>query len=98
MKYKCQFPKCEYGTNIKSQINIHHIIPRERQGNHKKYNKVYLCPNCHTKIYIPESRKGIHTIKGPTSIILLDWKNAGSCRLLEYIDIDDKVKYYQERK
>jgi len=63
MKYNCKFPKCDYSTNHRSQINYHHIIPQELNGSHKDYNRIWLCPTHHTKIYVPESKSGIHSIK-----------------------------------
>jgi len=93
MKYKCQFPDCNYETNIKSQINFHHIIPKELNGCDKSFNIISLCPNHHTKIFIPESKHGNHTMKGSDSIIIIRWLNNKT--ILQYIDcIDEKIKYH----
>ena len=91
MRYKCQFPECDYETDIRSQIHIHHIVPRELGGCDSDYNLVQLCPNHHTKIYIPEAKQGCHTMRGPDSIILL--RKFNNNRILQYIDSDNELKY-----
>lgn len=93
MIFKCQFPGCGYETDNKSQIHFHHINPRENKGNNKPYNLIQLCPNCHTKIFSPESKKGIHSIRNENSIILLGWKLSSSGKLLEYIDTNGRLQY-----
>lgn len=93
MLYHCQFPDCTYSTNIKTQIHEHHIVPRELNGSNKRYNKILLCPNHHSKIYIPEATKGIHTINGEDSIIICQWLKSTSGRALEYIS-KGETKYH----
>lgn len=93
MRYKCQFPGCTYETNQKSQIHNHHIVPKENNGTNKKYNLINLCPNHHSKIYIENSKHGIHSIKGDDSIILLGWKYSTSGNLLEYKDLNGNIFY-----
>ncbi len=93
MRYKCQFPGCTYETDIKSQINIHHIVPKELGGSEHNYNKICLCPNCHSKIYIKDATSGIHSKFGDDSIILHRWLN--SMDILEYETMDEKIGYYK---
>ena len=86
MKYNCKFPKCDYSTNHRSQINYHHIVPQELNGTDKDYNRIWLCPTHHTKIYVPKSKSGIHSIKSFDSIILIGWMSSTKGRVLEYQD------------
>jgi len=96
--YKCQYPNCDYETSCKSHIQNHHIIPKENKGSNHKKNRIYLCPTHHTKVYIPESKQGIHTIKGKDSIIINGWRSATtSHRILEYIDESNQIQYSEER-
>jgi hypothetical protein len=96
--YYCQFPKCLYFANIRSQINYHHIKPVEIGGSDKDFNRIYLCPNHHSKIYIPEAKNGIHTIKGEDSIILLGKFKSTDGIVVEYIDKYGNKKYFLENK
>lgn len=79
--YFCQF--CDYSTSAKSQIHSHHIIPLELNGSNKISNRVYCCPNCHSKIYIQTSSKGIHSIKTNDYIEIIRWHTSTTGRLLE---------------
>lgn len=92
MVYKCQFPQCKYETNNRFQIHYHHIIPKECGGTNKEYNRIWLCPNHHSRIYIKEATKGIHSIKTKDSIIFKGILQSTSGRLIEYIENDD-IKY-----
>lgn len=82
MKYKCTF--CKYETNNKSQIHFHHIIPKELNGNNKKHNIIAVCGICHSKIFIRNSKYGIHSIKNNNSIEIVTKRNNGL--ILEYIE------------
>ena len=93
MQYNCEFPKCNYNTKYRSQIHDHHIIPQELKGSNKRYNRIYLCPTHHTKIYIPESKNGIHSIKGSDSLILIRWLSSTKGKILEYKDIKGNTFY-----
>lgn len=91
--YYCEFPGCEYCTIVKSQINYHHIKPKELNGVDSDFNRIYLCPTHHTKIFVPNSKNGIHSIKGDDSIILLGWWDSTGGKVLEYVDIDGKNQF-----
>ena len=84
--FKCQFPKCNYTTIHRSQIQYHHIVPRELNGSDKDYNRIWLCPTCHTKVFVRESQRGIHSINGQDSIIIIQWMESTQGRVLEYQD------------
>jgi len=96
--YYCQMPGCDYSCEDKSQINFHHIVPRELGGNNKKSNLVELCPNCHAKVYIPEATSGNHSIKHDNSIILLKKLLSTGGTVIAYQEIgNNEVKYVKER-
>jgi len=96
--YYCQFPGCIYCTNIRSQINYHHIKPVELNGSDKDYNRLYLCPNHHSIVYIPEAKSGIHSIKGDNFIILLGKFKSTSGMVVEYIDQNGGSNFFVENK
>lgn len=81
--FKCQF--CPF-EGERSLINEHHIIPRELNGNNQPKNKVFVCPNCHNKIFIPNSTAGIHSIKKANSILIVGWLQSSGGRVLQYIN------------
>jgi hypothetical protein len=88
-------PNCDYETDTRSQICIHHIIPRELNGTDDKYNKIICCPNCHSKIFIENATAGIHSVKADNSIILMRWVQSTSGKLLEYKTMDNEIQYYE---
>lgn len=93
MKYQCEFPKCGYITENRTQIHEHHIIPRELNGSDKKSNKLFVCPNCHNKIFIPDSNSGIHSFNNANSIIINHKLDSTSGPVLEYVE-HDETKYW----
>jgi len=95
-KYLCEFPNCNYSTCYRTQIHDHHINPVELGGENKRCNRIFLCPNHHTKVFIPESKSGIHTVKGKDSIILKGWLQSTGGMILNYIDQDGKEQYYDK--
>lgn len=91
--YKCQFPNCSYECNERSYIHNHHIVPKELGGSDKSGNRIYLCPNCHCRVYIPESSSGIHSIKSNNSIIIIGWLMSTAGKVLEYINSNEELTY-----
>jgi 5-methylcytosine-specific restriction endonuclease McrA len=97
--YYCEYPNCNYQTDIRSKINYHHIIPKSKSGSNKNFNRIWLCPNCHTSIYIPEETKGIHSKFNDNSIIILGWKLSTAGKILEYKLINsNEILYYLKEK
>ena len=94
MMYHCEFPYCNYTTDERSQITSHHIQAKSDGGSNKRKNRIYLCPSCHTKVYIPKSKHGIHSKFGKNSIIILGWLYSTDGRILHYKDSQGE-KYYQ---
>ena len=93
MMYKCEFPGCVYKTIHRSRIHFHHIIPREFGGNNMNHNLISVCPNCHSRIYIPESSTGIHSVCGNDSVIIERWMKSTGGKVLEYIDSGGNLCY-----
>lgn len=92
--YKCQMPECNYICEDKSQIEFHHIVPREIGGNNMAYNLIELCPNCHTRVFVPESTCGKHSIKHSNSVIFISKLLSTGGNVISYRDIDDgEIKY-----
>lgn len=93
MKYKCQL--CSYETDERHNIDAHHIIPQEEHGADEDWNIVYVCPNCHRRIYIPSATSGIHSVKNIRSIILIKKYFSTGGYILEYKDVFGKVEMVQ---
>ena len=97
--YYCQMPECDYICEDRSQINFHHIVPRELGGNNKSSNLIELCPNCHAKVYVAEAKSGYHSIRHNNSVILISKMLSTGGHVISYRDIDDdEVKYSMIRK
>lgn len=84
INYKCGFPGCDYRTNYRSYICKHHIKPKCDGGIDDEYNRIWLCPNHHVRIYIPGCTNGIHKICTSESIILEKWVMSSDGKLLSF--------------
>lgn len=80
MKYECAI--CGYSSDDRSRVHEHHIQPKAAGGTEDMWNKVVLCPNCHTKVYVPGTLHGMHSIPRKDSIVINCWRNDHS--LLEW--------------
>ncbi len=90
-RYICEFPTCNYITYHK-YIHYHHIIPKSKNGSNKHYNRVWLCPNHHCRIYIPGETNGIHAVCTEESVILISKRMTTCGILLEYrIPYSDEI-------
>lgn len=92
MKYKCRI--CGFETDLKSQINFHHIIPREVGGKNTKWNLVELCARCHSCVYSPNSNRGIHSKCGEKSFEIICWRESTMGKLLECRNIKTGEIFY----
>ena len=95
-KFRCQFPGCKYETDERNLIEYHHIIPIELNGINKDYNRLWLCPNHHKRIYIERAKSGVHSIKNKDSIIIKGKFLSTKGIVLQYINcIDNKENFYK---
>ena len=93
--YKCNFPGCNYTTEVKSQIHYHHIVPQSKNGSNKSYNLISVCPTHHTKIYIPGEEYGSHCKYGEDSIIMIRKLPSTVGEVLEYTRIHEEELCYE---
>lgn len=89
--HKCYFPGCEYETNSRSKIDMHHIIPREIKNTKVT---VPLCKTHHAMIYIPEATAGQHSIKADGSLIIKGKYKSTNGESIHYESIDGKGFYW----
>lgn len=89
MEYFCEL--CDYSTVDRDRIHYHHIVPKSLKGTNKHHNRIYLCGNCHNKIFVTGS-KGIHGIKGTNPIIINSKLMSTSGLIIEYIE-NEETKY-----
>lgn len=87
---------CNYKTKNRSKIQSHHIIPVELNGSNSKSNRVYLCPTCHSKVYIKEARSGQHSIKGLEYLVIDGWKLSTLGKVLIYFK--NEIEIIQKSK
>lgn len=93
MTYKCII--CGFQTNLKSQIHIHHIKPKQAGGLNSKWNLVTLCARCHPLIWSKYATSGIHAIKHKQSIQIICWRQSTAGKLLQCIFPDGTTHYLQ---
>jgi 5-methylcytosine-specific restriction endonuclease McrA len=85
--YECWFPGCCNTYPEKSSVDIHHIIPKGMpESSEKPFNKIVLCPSCHRRIFVPGTKRGIHSIKRNDSIILKGYLSTSVGKALLYED------------
>jgi hypothetical protein len=86
--FYCNYPCCDYKVKDRRLIHNHHIIPKELGGTDDDYNRIFLCPNHHSKIYIPNSINGQHSIMVEGSIIIKNKYLSTNGYVLEIIDMN----------
>jgi 5-methylcytosine-specific restriction endonuclease McrA len=91
--YKCNFPGCNYETDLRHQIHNHHITSKQEGGTNQKHNLIMLCPNCHSKVFQPSAKRGIHSIKGVDSIELITKIQSTAGLALEYKKPNGETDY-----
>jgi hypothetical protein len=89
--YYCEL--CNFKTKYRNEIQTHHIVPRELNGSNDKWNLVYLCPNCHHLIFVPNSKSGHHSIRTPNSIIIVCKYLSTDGPILSYINMNGLELY-----
>lgn len=90
---RCEYPGCDWVTENRSAIHWHHIVPRELGGGDEDKNRIWLCPNHHSRIRV-EGSSGIHS-KGDLEIIGYRMSTMGV--LIEYVE-GGEVKYFARGK
>lgn len=70
MKYKCHWPGCDFETEERSEIELHHIVPRELGPRLNCHVKLSFCPTHHRMIFHPLSKHGHHSIKTDNKLII----------------------------
>lgn len=90
--YKCHFPNCDYQTELKSKIDLHHVVPKEL--NPKSRITIELCKTHHSYIYVPNSKYGQHSIKTDLSLEILGIYNSTDGKGIHYKDAKGKQFYY----
>jgi len=94
-RYQCQFPNCTYTTENRNKIDSHHIVPVEQSGSNDSWNRIWLCPNCHRKIFIPTAKSGMHSKRSKNSVELINKIYSTAGYLLEYKDVDNQIKFHK---
>lgn len=89
--YYCEL--CTYSTPNRNNIENHHIVPKELEGSDLNWNRIYLCPNCHKRVYIEGSTSGIHSIKNSDSIIIKGLFNSTDGKLYLIESMEGVEKY-----
>lgn len=72
IEYKCHWPGCQHKTTERSEIELHHIIPRELGPRLNCHVKLSFCATHHRMIFHPESKNGHHSIKTPNKLMILN--------------------------
>lgn len=94
-KYKCEFPDCDYETTVRRDIDEHHIVPKSMGGSDKGFNKVYLCPNHHRKIYVEGCEHGFHSQITIDSIQIINIYKSTDGKVIHYKDVkNNEYAYY----
>ena len=99
MKFKCAFPNCNYETENRQLIELHHFIPKEIQSeaNIRINNNVTipLCPNHHKLIFHPLVNSGQHSIKNENSLEITNVTNSnkGKCIIFKDINGNEIITY-----
>lgn len=91
--YCCLYPKCDFTTSKRREIDYHHIIPKELNGSNNASNRMWVCPNHHRLIFVPGTTNGHHSIKSKNSIIIKKFLQSTNGIVLSYIDCEDNKEY-----
>lgn len=86
--YICHYPGCEYCTESRSKIELHHIIPRELWPRLNQKVTLSFCPTHHRLIYHPECSHGPHSVQTDKSLEILGIFKSNKGYSVEYRDKD----------
>lgn len=89
----CGFPLCGKSHFSAGVVDLHHIVPVSMGGEDASYNRVYLCPECHRRVYVPGIASGIHKTKKPDSVELIRYYLTTEGRALLYREAKEGAPY-----
>lgn len=91
--YKCHFPGCEYCTNSRSKIELHHIVPRELWPRLNQNVTLSFCPTHHRMIFHPECKSGPHSKMCDESLEIIGIFKSNTGYTVEYKDMNGNEKF-----
>lgn len=71
IEYKCHWPGCNFKTMERTEIELHHIVPRELGPRLNCHVRLSYCPTHHRMIYHPEAKHGPHSVKTNSKLKIL---------------------------
>jgi len=89
----CGFPLCGKSHFSTKTVDLHHIVPVSMGGEDSLYNRIYLCPECHRRIYVPGIASGIHKTKKQGSVQLFRYIPTNKGKALLYRDVTEGAPY-----
>ncbi len=93
--YICHFPGCEYCTETRSKIELHHIVPKELWPRLNQKVTLSFCPTHHRLIFHPECKSGPHSTKSDASLIIKGIFKSSTGYAVEYEDMNGN-DFFQE--
>ena len=91
-EYKCHWPGCTMKTTDRSQIELHHISPKELGNRLNSGVTLSFCPTHHRLIYHPECKHGHHSIPAANKLQILHiYPTAPDGYAVEYKNMLGKV-------
>jgi len=74
-------------------MDIHHIVPRSKQGSDRAWNLLTVCPGCHRKIYIPNMNTGIHKSPAIGSIEIFGYLSTSDGQAVHYRMVENGLEF-----
>lgn len=91
--YICHYPGCEYCTESRSKIELHHIIPRELWPRLNQNVTLSFCPTHHRLIYHPECKNGPHSKAADNSLEITGIYKTNKGYSVGYKDMSGNIFY-----
>ena len=67
-------------------MDLHHIVPLCMDGSDLPFNRMWVCPDHHRRIFVPGCQSGHHAYKHADSIVVIGYLNSTVGRILHFID------------
>lgn len=93
-KYKCNFPGCDYKTNDRRLIDLHHVVPKEVDSSLTNKRTISFCKTHHSYIFVPESKYGQHSKKSNESLIIKGVLGSTTGNVIMFEDMNGKEILY----